>query len=521
MVYALALSLVREADADDVAQEAFLTAFRNLDLLADPAKFGVWLRRITFGVAIDHVRAERARSARVVESREMAGTGTHSTATEPTDPAPSPLHRLQQTEVADRVLSALDRMPARYRVPLSLYHIDGLTHAKVAHTLGVPESTVRSLVARARRKLARLLADAPEARDMTDEHTEHRSLLRRSADVLDDSVTTPRFLHVLNGDSVRVTLEQSDVPGAFAVYAEILHEGPVPRATGTHAWRDVRARYLGARGYIPYGDALRNLEQWDAKLEAYPQYDEVVLWFEHDLFDQLLLVRHLDWFARQDLGRTALSLICIGEFPGFERFDGLGQLNADQLASLLGTRQPVSSEQLSLGKEAWGAFTASDPTALDALARVDHDVLPFLGGALQRIVEEYPATDTGLPRTESEILDLLVQGASSPAKLFVAKARREERVYMGDSTFWLRVQDLAGGETPLVSLDVGEVEDDGVLPDGTVTITDAGRAVLAGRADWIDLDGFDRWIGGVHLTATLGGDTAWRYDSRLGRLIRR
>ena len=62
MVYALALSLVRSDDADDVAQEAFLRAFRNLDLLANPAKFGVWLRRITFGVAIDHIRANRARS---------------------------------------------------------------------------------------------------------------------------------------------------------------------------------------------------------------------------------------------------------------------------------------------------------------------------------------------------------------------------------------------------------------------------------------------------------------------------
>src|SRR5689334_13848159 len=65
MVYALALSLVREADADDVAQEAFLRAFRNLDLLADPARFGVWLRRITFGAAIDHVRAARSRDTRL------------------------------------------------------------------------------------------------------------------------------------------------------------------------------------------------------------------------------------------------------------------------------------------------------------------------------------------------------------------------------------------------------------------------------------------------------------------------
>ena len=73
------------------------------------------------------------------------------------------------------------------------------------------------------------------------------------------------------------------------------------------------------------------------RLEAFADYDEVVLWFEHDLFDQLLLIRHLDWFSRRDLGRTKLSLICIGEFPGFEPFHGLGQLDADQLTSLLGT----------------------------------------------------------------------------------------------------------------------------------------------------------------------------------------
>ena len=72
MVYALALSLVRPSDVDDVVQDAFLRAFRNLDLLADPTRFGVWLRRITFGVAIDHVRADRARNARVVVRRRTS-----------------------------------------------------------------------------------------------------------------------------------------------------------------------------------------------------------------------------------------------------------------------------------------------------------------------------------------------------------------------------------------------------------------------------------------------------------------
>ncbi len=523
MVYALALSLVRDADADDVAQEAFLAAFRNLDLLADPAKFGVWLRRITFGVAIDHVRADRSRGARVIESPDQGDDDATTAGSDFADPGPSPLQRLERSEVADRVMAALDRMPARYRVPLALYHIDGLTHSKVARTLGVPEATVRSLVSRARRKLARLLANAPEARDMTDETisnaTGSTARLRSSSDVLDDSATTPRFLHVLNGDAVRVTLERSEVPGTFAVYADVLHEGPIPRLSGTASSRETRARYVAARGYLPYPDAVRFGEEWDARLEAFASYDEVVLWFEHDLFDQLLLVRHLDWFGRRNPGRTNLSLICIGEFPGFEPFHGLGQLDADQLTSLLGTRQPVSAAQMSLGRQAWEAFTAGDPTALDRLARdAGDDTLPFLPGALGRLIEEYPATGTGLPRTEREILELLAERSMTPVELFVAEQAREERVFMGDTTFWKRVETLASGGTPLVALDV-EPMDEQVIPDGLVRITDAGHEVIAGRADWIRLTGFDKWIGGVHLTAPPGGDVTWRYDPCARRLV--
>ena len=515
MVYALTLSLVRPADADDVAQEAFIRAFRNLDLLADPSRFGVWLRRITFGVAIDHVRADRTPSTSIVplegaENPMDSGVGL-------VDPGPSPLERLEHGEVVSRVLAALERLPARYRVPLTLYHIDGLTHAKVARTLGVPETTVRSLVARARRKLARLLSSAPEARDMTD----RSSPLGNSGDVLDDATRpAPRFLHVLNGDSVRFTLERSDVPGALAVYAEILHEGPVPPDSGTRGWRETRSRYLSARDYLPYADAMRTLEGWEAKLETFADYDEVVLWFEHDLFDQLLLVRHLEWFARRNLGRTGLALICIGEFPGFEPFHGLGQLNAEQLTSLLGTRAPVSSEQTALGGRAWRAFTASDPTELDALVRSgDTRALPFLAGALQRFLEEYPAVDTGLPRTERHILELLGAESLTPERLFVMEARLEERVFMGDTTFWNRVMDLAAGDTPLVVVDV-QPSGDCVLPVGTVAITDAGRAVLAGAADWVRLNGFDRWLGGVHLSAASGGDVDWRYDRKARALVR-
>jgi RNA polymerase sigma factor (sigma-70 family) len=514
MVYALAASLVQSADIDDVVQNAFLRAFRNLDMLADPAKFGAWLRRIAFGAAIDHVRAERSRGDRSLDPRQASRDDPRVMVAEPVTDDPSPLERLERVEVVQRVMAAMDRLPARYRVPLALYHIDGLSHAKVARTLGVPEGTVRSLVARARQKLSRVLSNAPEVRDMADESR----AIRDAMDVLDDEPsTTPRLLHVLNGDSVRMTLERSDVPGAFAPYADILHEGPVPRASDGAAWRETRARFLAEDGYGTYAEALRTYEQWDASLAAFADYDEVVLWFEHDLFDQLLLLKHLDWFSRRDLGTTTLSLICIGEFPGFDDFHGLGELDADELASLLGTRQRVSAGQLALGRRGWQAFTASDPSELVAMAREATPELPFLPGALERFLEEYPAVGTGLPRTERHILELLAHRARSPHDLFRDQQGCEERVFMGDSTFHERLRSLAAGPAPLVRLEVDSMEGPD-LPRGTVHITDAGRDVLAGRADWVRLAGFDRWLGGVHLQAPLGEDVAWRWD-RTRRLL--
>ena len=107
----------------------------------------------------------------------------------------------------------------------------------------------------------------------------------------------------------------------------------------------------------------------------------------------------------------------------------------------------------------------------------------------------------------------------SPAELFGAEKECEERVFMGDWTVWHRLRELASGDAALITLD-GVAWDGPDLRGGLVSITDLGREVLAGRADAVRLRGFDRWLGGVHLVAALGGDVAWRYDARVGRLVR-
>ncbi|HEX2645359.1 MAG TPA: DUF1835 domain-containing protein [Thermoanaerobaculia bacterium] len=327
------------------------------------------------------------------------------------------------------------------------------------------------------------------------------------------SATIPNLLHVLNGDCAADQLRDSGVPGRITVSADVLHEGPVPAGLSLERWRKTRARYLAESGYGDYDQCLTTLTQWDRALEGYRSYDEVVLWFEHDLFDQLLLIRLLDWFSTRDLGLTRLSLISIAEHPAVPRFIGMGQLTPEQMAGLMDRRQRVTGAQTVLARHAWRVFSAPEPVGIELLLKRDTSALPFLEGALRRHLEEFPAVRNGLSRTEEEILTVLAEGSTTFEDLFRTVQALEERPYLGDTTFLRIVRELAARPWPLVRLEPGANDS---FRAQHVTLTSTGTAVLAGKEDRVRLHGIDRWLGGVHLS---GGEAAWRWDAERGRMV--
>jgi len=170
------------------------------------------------------------------------------------------------------------------------------------------------------------------------------------------------MLHITDGESVAGTLRQSGIPGEVSVYGDLLYEGPAPGGLSSEAWQDTRARFMAELGYAALDEARQYLKRCDDALAAFSQHEEVVIWLDHRLSDQLILIRALDWFSRQNLGERKLSLICIGRYPGRNHFVALGELTADQLASLADTRLPVTDGRFRLAQAAWSAFTAPDPT---------------------------------------------------------------------------------------------------------------------------------------------------------------
>jgi hypothetical protein len=300
------------------------------------------------------------------------------------------------------------------------------------------------------------------------------------------------MLHITNGTSV--SLPQTGLPGDFVYWVDILHDGPVPAGLALEDLSRVRARFISDFFDIPHAEA--SFEARDEALLAFGEHEEIVLWFEHDLYDQLQLIQILDFLAAQDRGRTAVSLICSDKY--------LGPLQPAQLADLFETRHPVTPAEFETATAAWTAFCAPEPASLVDFLRHDTSALPFLGAALRRHLQQFPSRRNGLARSELQILSLVESGPHDFRSLFRANQDLEDWIYLGDTTFRRYVGTLAEARSPLLATE-----------SNRYVLTDAGREVLHARQDHVRLNGINRWLGGVHLCE---GAPIWRWDEQGSRI---
>jgi hypothetical protein len=306
------------------------------------------------------------------------------------------------------------------------------------------------------------------------------------------------MLHITNGDSAAQGIRESGVPGRVLPWRDVLHEGPVPQGLSLEEMSEVRSQFLAQPGWAESVDeVVREFRERDQALKSGLAEDEIVLWFEADLYDQLQIIQILDWLGRQATPRG--SMICIGEYPGLPGFQGLGELTGEQLGGLFPSRRVIGAPQLALATRAWKAFTSPNPALLNRMAREDTGALEFLGPSLLRLLAEYPLWTTGLGETERSVLRVLAAGPMTFDRLFPAVQGMEERPFMGDTTLYTRILQLCRGPRPAVTIE-----------DSLIGITPFGLDCHQGKEDFIRANGIDRWLGGVHLTS----ESHWRWDPR-------
>lgn len=137
------------AEAEDVLQESFLSAFRELSSYKGDSAFGAWLKRIVVNKSINMLRQRRLALVPLGEQHheEPAEAPTH-----------SPEDESETHYRADVLRRCIQELPEGYRVVLTLYLLEGYDHLEIAGILGISESTSKSQYSRARVRLRELAA---------------------------------------------------------------------------------------------------------------------------------------------------------------------------------------------------------------------------------------------------------------------------------------------------------------------------------------------------------------------------
>jgi hypothetical protein len=245
------------------------------------------------------------------------------------------------------------------------------------------------------------------------------------------------------------------------------------------------------------------------------QYETVELWFDTRPNAQLHLVWLLDYFRSypETVARLKFRLV------------DLAMIELDRLGKWSPPAVDVTERELETATAAWQAYRAPTPEACFDLLGKDLSALPLLKPVLIDLLEELPSSSTGLGASEMRMLELIARGYSLTNALFHFYQLRQTRIF-GEWEYGYLLDGLAFGPEPAVAgldeelraLDRQNLRDrHTAYLRSRLSVTEFGRAVLAGKEDFSRHNPIDRWWGGTHLT----NDNLWRWHPALIKPSRR
>lgn len=150
------------ADREDVCQEIFIKAYKNLKNFKFQSQLSTWIGRIAFNTGVNYLRKLKTPllddiniEDETIEPVQLDYPGNA-----------SPENIIEQHDIANRIESAVNRLPANHRTIITLYHIDEMSYAQIGEIMELPEGTVKSYLFRARKSLKKILTNKYQREDI-------------------------------------------------------------------------------------------------------------------------------------------------------------------------------------------------------------------------------------------------------------------------------------------------------------------------------------------------------------------
>lgn len=214
---------------------------------------------------------------------------------------------------------------------------------------------------------------------------------------------TPKILHITNGNNLTAYLETLHYEGHFLTWQEMLCEGPTTEDVASDLFFELRRQFLAN-----YYDIEVNEKEFKTELDVLnhtEQFDEIVLWFEYDLFCHINLMAIIS-LLRQKKIKAPIYLVSSGRVKGEKDLKALDELVPEKLHKHYENKIKLSKDDLDLMGSLWRIYCGKDHNLFKPFI-IKKSSFTYLSSCLKAHLERFPDSKTGLSTLELHTLHMI------------------------------------------------------------------------------------------------------------------
>ena len=242
-------------------------------------------------------------------------------------------------------------------------------------------------------------------------------------------------LHITNGDSFTERLKTLELGGDIITWREMLCEGKTEANVGSESFWKTRFDFLHKNYKITKTWFVEKTLKEYRSLCNHKQQDQIILWFEYDLFCQVNMLAVISWL-KTHRRHAEISLICSGDEDDSDTMYGLNELSDEQLMRLYENRVRLTQDDIEYADYVWQLYCSDNPIRLEHLMDFDNYQFTYLSDAIKAHLQRFPTIKNGLNAVENNILTISDKEKPSSKKVLLNKILRNQGVYgFGDSQY--------------------------------------------------------------------------------------
>lgn len=213
-------------------------------------------------------------------------------------------------------------------------------------------------------------------------------------------------LHITNGDELAQKIRELNLEGEIIVWREMLCEGPTTYKLGSRQFNALRQKFLQENYNVSPEDYKSQFLNELKKLKNVNGSEEIVLWFEFDLFSHLNMMAAISHLLENHEELPPVNLVCSKKLKGDKEFKSLSLLSLEELNNHYQQRIHLNVDDLEISNLIWQIYNGENPQKLKALIKQKTN-FEYLSSCVRAHIERFPNAQTGLNSLERNILKLI------------------------------------------------------------------------------------------------------------------